>query len=133
MRSCTLPVRVYYEDTDAGGVVYHTGYIRYFERARTEWLRALGYSQAKLAEEVGVLFTVVELTVRFLKPARLDDLLTVSASAEAGGGASLQFDQQVRDETGALLAEGRVRVACVDARTLKPRRLPADLAARIAA
>ncbi len=133
MNDCNLPVRVYYEDTDAGGVVYHTGYIRFFERARTEWLRSLGYSQAKLAEEVGVLFTVVELTIRFIKPARLDDLLTVSARAGVSGRASLHFDQEVRNESGMLLADGRVRVACVDARTFKPCRLPADLAARIAA
>ena len=133
MSSFHLPVRVYYEDTDAGGVVYHTGYIRFFERARTEWLRALGYSQDKLAQEAGVLFTVVELTVRYLKPARLDDLLQVLARAERTGGASLLFSQEARNEAGDLLAEGQVRVACVDAHSMKPRRLPADLAARIAA
>lgn len=133
MSSFHLPVRVYYEDTDAGGVVYHTGYIRFFERARTEWLRALGYSQDKLAQEAGVLFTVVELTVRYLKPARLDDLLQVLARAERTGGASLFFSQEARNESGDLLAEGQVRVACVDAHSMKPRRLPADLAARIAA
>jgi len=133
VNSYSLPVRVYYEDTDAGGVVYHTGYIRYFERARTEWLRALGFSQAKLAEEVGVLFTVVELTMRFVKPARLDDLLQVDARAETVGGASLLFAQQVTDAAGDLLADGTVRVACVDARTLKPRRLPASLAAGLRA
>lgn len=133
MKSYSLPVRVYYEDTDAGGVVYHTGYIRYFERARTEWLRALGFSQANLAEEVGVLFTVVELTMRFVKPARLDDLLQVGARAEDVGGASLLFAQQVHNAAGELLADGTVRVACVDARTLKPRRLPAILAAGLRA
>jgi acyl-CoA thioester hydrolase len=133
MSAFMLPVRVYYEDTDAGGVVYHTGYIRYFERARTEWLRALGFSQSRLAEEVGVLFTVVELTMRFMKPARLDDQLQVLARAESTGGASLLFGQEVRNESGELLAQGQVRVACVDARSMKPRRLPATLAARIAA
>jgi acyl-CoA thioester hydrolase len=94
MTALRLPVRVYYEDTDAGGVVYHTGYIRYFERARTEWLRALGYSQKQLAEEAGVLFTVVELTVRFLKPARLDDMLEVLARVGERRGASLAFVQE---------------------------------------
>lgn len=133
MSSFHLPVRVYYEDTDAGGVVYHTGYIRFFERARTEWLRTLGYSQNKLAQEAGVLFTVVELTVRYLKPARLDDLLQVLARAERTGGASLLFSQEARNQAGDLLAEGQVRVACVDAHSMKPRRLPAELAARIAA
>lgn len=133
MSAFHLPIRVYYEDTDAGGVVYHTGYIRFFERARTEWLRALGYSQDQLAQEAGVLFTVVELTVRFLKPARLDDLLQVVAQPEHTGGASLLFAQEARNADGELLAQGQVRVACVDARSMKPRRLPAALAARIAA
>lgn len=133
MKPFTLPVRVYYEDTDAGGVVYHTGYIRFFERARTEWLRALGYSQKSLAEEVGVLFTVVDLTVRYLKPARLDDLLQVEALPQPAGGASIAFTQQVTNAGGELLAEGQVRVACVDAQTMKPRRLPRDLLARMAA
>ena len=128
-----LPVRVYYEDTDAGGVVYHTGYIRFFERARTEWLRALGYSQRRLAEEVGVLFTVVELTIRYIRPARLDDELSVLARAERTGGASLGFAQEIRNAAGELLAEGEVRVACVDALDMKPRRLPKDLAERMAA
>jgi acyl-CoA thioester hydrolase len=132
VRELRLPVRVYYEDTDAGGVVYHTGYIRFFERARTEWLRAIGYSQQKLAEEAGVLFTVVDLAVRFVKPARLDDMLEVLARPEITGGASLRFVQEIRNAAGELLAEGQVRVACVAAGTLKPRRLPADLAARMA-
>ncbi len=125
------PVRVYYEDTDAGGVVYHTGYIRYFERARTEWLRALGYSQRQLAEETGVLFSVVDLTIRYARPARLDDELEVVTRASVAGGASVAFEQVVQLSGGAVLAEGRVRVACVDALTFRPRRLPAALAERI--
>lgn len=132
MTEFRLPVRVYYEDTDAGGVVYHTGYIRFFERARTEWLRALGYSQQQLAEEAGVLFTVVELAVRYLKPARLDDMLEVLARARITGGASVAFEQEIRNAAGELLAEGEVRVACVAADSMKPRRLPADLAQRMA-
>jgi acyl-CoA thioester hydrolase len=127
-----LPVRVYYEDTDAGGVVYHTGYIRFFERARTEWLRALGYSQKQLAEEAGVLFSVIELTVRYLKPARLDDMLEVLARGAVCGGASVAFEHEVRDAAGSLLAQGQVRVACVAADSFRPRRLPAGLVARIA-
>jgi acyl-CoA thioester hydrolase len=126
-----LPVRVYYEDTDAGGVVYHTGYIRFFERVRTEWLRALGYSQRQLAEEAGVLFSVVEMNVRYLKPARLDDLLEVRARAEVSGGASVAFEQEIRNEAGELLATGQVRVACLAAGSFKPRRLPAGLVERM--
>jgi acyl-CoA thioester hydrolase len=131
MTDLRLPVRVYYEDTDAGGVVYHTSYIRYFERARTEWLRSLGYSQKQLAEEAGVLFTVVELTVRYLKPARLDDMLEVLAEVGERGHASLAFAQEIRTASGELLAEGQVRIACVDQRNFRPRRLPPALVARM--
>ncbi|MEJ0100620.1 MAG: tol-pal system-associated acyl-CoA thioesterase [Pseudomonadota bacterium] len=117
------PVRVYYEDTDSGGVVYHTGYIRYFERARTEWLRALGYSLQRLATEEGVLFTVVDLAVRYRRPARLDDLLEVVSTADVAG-ASVLFTQAVHAADGTVLAEGEVRVACVDAQSFRARRMP---------
>jgi acyl-CoA thioester hydrolase len=121
------PVRVYYEDTDAGGVVYHTSYIRYMERARTEWLRSLGFSQARLAEEMGLLFSIVSLEIRYLSPARLDDLLTVHSGITAGGGASVLFDQVIRGGESQELLRGKVLVACLDARTFKPRRLPDSL------
>lgn len=117
-------VRVYYEDTDAGGVVYHTGYIRYFERARTEWLRALGYSQQRLVQEENVLFTVVDLAIHYRRPARLDDLLQIVTRADVAG-ASVRFGQAAHGPDGDLLAEGQVRVAGVDAKTFRPRRLPA--------
>lgn len=120
------PIRVYYEDTDAGGVVYHTGYIRYFERARTEWLRTLGYSQQRLVQEENVLFTVVDLAIRYRRPARLDDLLEIVTRAGASG-ASVLFRQSAQGPGGELLAEGEVRVACVDAKTFRPRRLPGFL------
>lgn len=123
------PVRVYYEDTDAGGVVYHTAYIRYFERARTEWLRTLGYSQQRLVQEEGVLFTVVDLTIQYRKPARLDDLLQVVTRAGMAG-ASVRFDQSVLGPADELVALGQVRVACVDAQSFRLRRLPEWLAAR---
>jgi acyl-CoA thioester hydrolase len=116
-------VRVYYEDTDAGGVVYHTGYIRFFERARTEWLRALGFSLHQLAEEKRVLFTVVDLAIRYRRPARLDDLLEVVSQAKVAG-ASVLFKQVVQAQDGQVLAEGEVRVACVDAQTFRPQRMP---------
>ncbi len=118
------PVRVYYEDTDAGRVVYHTSYIRYFERARTEWLRALGFSLHRLSQEQGVLFTVVDVAIRYRKPARLDDLLEVVTRADVAG-ASVLFAQAIHAAGGELLAEGEVRVACVDAKTFRPLRLPA--------
>jgi acyl-CoA thioester hydrolase len=116
-------VRVYYEDTDAGGVVYHASYLRYLERARTEWLRTLGFSQARLKQEESLVFTVVGMTLDFAKPARLDDMLLVRSSVRLSGGASVEFSQEIlRDEQRLLGAE--VRVACLDARTFRPRRLP---------
>lgn len=125
------PVRVYWEDTDAGGVVYHASYVRYFERGRSEWVRALGWSQAQLAEEQKVLFSVVNLQIHFHAPARLDDLLEVVTLPRVSGGASLQFDQQIQ-RNGEVITTGTVLVACVDATTFKPRRLPAALRTRIA-
>jgi acyl-CoA thioester hydrolase len=126
VNSFDWPVRVYYEDTDAGGVVYHTSYIRFLERARTEWLRSLGYSQARLVEEMGLLFSVVSLEMKYLLPARLDDLLLVRSGVEVGGGASVNFEQvTLRGEQ--ELVRGKVVVACLDATTFKPRRLPVSM------
>lgn len=119
-------VRVYYEDTDAGGVVYHASYLCYLERARTEWLRALGYSQARLRQEESLVFTVVAMTLDFLKPARLDDLLLVRSRARLAGGASVEFTQEILRDAERLLS-ATVRVACLDAASFRPRRLPQAL------
>jgi len=122
------PVRVYYEDTDAGGVVYHATYLRYMERARTEWLRALGFEQRRLRAEVGVLFTVRRMDIEYLRPARLDDALTVTAALAGRGRASLDFVQTVlraADET--LCCRARVNVACIDAERMRPARTPAAI------
>jgi len=125
------PARVYWEDTDGGGIVYYANYLRFLERARTEWLRQLGHSQLCLAREAGILFTVVSLEVEYRAPARLDDELEVSCEPQPQGPASLRFAQSIHRRTGGapreLLVEASVRVACVDARTLRPRRLPAFL------
>ena len=116
------PVRVYYEDTDSGGVVYYANYLKFLERARTEWLRALGFDQARLASERGLLFA-----------ARLDDRLQVSAAVAERRGASLLFAQAVtREGETEPLCRGRVRVACLDADGFRPRPLPDDLVAEIA-
>jgi acyl-CoA thioester hydrolase len=128
---------VYYEDTDAGGVVYHAGYLRFFERGRTEWLRALGYSQARLIAEAGLIFTVVEMSIRFRQPARLDDLLTVRTQALPAGGATVNFEQTLLRDGDAgsaeeVLSSAQVRVACLDCVSFRPRRLPADLSREIA-
>jgi acyl-CoA thioester hydrolase len=123
------PARVYYEDTDAGGVVYHANYLRFFERARTEWFRAHGYHLSKLAADPGVLFAVAEMNIRYRRPARLDDLLVTSCVAARDGAATVEFSQQIRrgQEDGELLAEATVRVACVDAGDFRPRRLPPEI------
>ncbi|MEQ8797750.1 MAG: tol-pal system-associated acyl-CoA thioesterase [Salinisphaeraceae bacterium] len=122
------PVRVYYEDTDASGVVYHANYLRYFERARTEWLRALGYDQARLAMELGAVFTVVSATLAFRRPARLDDRLTVDVVVSEVRRASLSFEQTLRRER-EHVASGQFRVACVDAQGFRPRAVPSVIVA----
>ena len=117
-----IPVRVYIEDTDAGGIVYYVNYLKFMERARTEWLRSLGYVQSTLLAN-NIQFVVRATEVRYRQPARIDDELTVTAGLENVGRASLTFDQQVRcaDE---LLCDGRIQVACVRADTLAPTALP---------
>lgn len=116
-------VRVYWEDTDAGGIVFYANYLKYFERARTEWLRALGVQQQALREATGAMFVVGDTQLRFLRPARLDDLLDVTAELRETGRASMQLAQQAWRGT-ELLAEGDIRIGCVDAATLRPRRIP---------
>jgi acyl-CoA thioester hydrolase len=120
-------VRVYWEDTDAGGIVYHSNYLTYMERARSEWLRALGIDQRALQATERVQFAVVEMDVKWQRAARYDDLLTVTADVAEKGGATLTFLQRVLrgDE---LLVQATVRVAAVDADTMKPRRLPPAVA-----
>ena len=126
--------RVYWEDTDGGGIVYYGNYLRFLERARTEWLRSLGFSQRELAEEPGVLFAVVSLNIEYRRPAKLDDELVITCEPAVEGAATIRFAQQIyRDADArltkdALLVEASVRVACVDARTLRPKRLPEFLA-----
>jgi acyl-CoA thioester hydrolase len=119
------PVRVYYEDTDAGGVVYHATYLNFMERARTEWLRCLGFEQDQVRDVLGVVFAVRRISVEFLRPARFNDQLTVSASVAARGRASLDFEQAVRrDADGALCCRATVNVACVDAERMRATRIP---------
>lgn len=117
------PVRVYWEDTDAGGIVFYANYLKFFERARTEWLRSLGVAQGELREQVGGMFVVSETSVRYRAPARLDDELIVTARLEAAGRASLIIAQQAL-RGGAVLAEGTIRIGWVDAATLRPARIP---------
>ncbi len=125
------PVRVYYEDTDAGGVVYHASYLRFMERARTEWLRSHGFDQGALRERLGVLFVVRRIEVDFRRPARLDDELTVSARLREVRPARLLLDQAVGREGEAPLCEARVEVACLDAASGRPRRIPEGVMAEL--
>lgn len=117
-------MRVYYEDTDAGGVVYHAAYLRFFERARTEWLRGLGFDQSRVREEMAVVFAVRAMEVEFLKPARFDDVLSVSVFDQRARRASFEMAQAIEREDGLLLCRAGVRVACVDPVTFTPRAVP---------
>jgi len=120
------PVRVYWEDTDAGGVVFYANYLKFFERARTEWLRALGIGQQALADETGAIFVVAHTELRYLAPARLDDALRITVDLRELGRAAMVVHQQAwRGEQ--LLCEGQIQIACVDRGTFRPRRIPTSI------
>jgi acyl-CoA thioester hydrolase len=131
-------VRVYYEDTDAGGVVFYANYLKFFERARTEWLRAAGVGQQLMTETHGVMFIVKSTAVDYHAPARLDNELNLTVVVEKMGRASVQFVQQawrvIQDEQGEqreLLATGRIKVGCVDMHNFRPSEIPRDVQERI--
>jgi acyl-CoA thioester hydrolase len=128
-------LRVYWEDTDAGGVVFYANYLKFFERARTEWLRGLGFSQERLRTDTGAVFIVTDTSVRYVRPARLDDEVTVTVRPTEIGGASMTLEQQARrggdGQARELLAEGSIRIACVHAGTFKPRRIPMAIVQKI--
>ena len=117
------PVRVYFQDTDAGGVVYHAAYVNFMERARTEWLRTFGYSNAGLMKELGVVFVVRSITLDYLKPALLDDLLTVTARIKEIGRSRVTLLQSVL-RVKEVLTEGEVHLVCVNVQTFKPVSVP---------
>ena len=132
------PVRVYWEDTDAGGIVFYANYLKYFERARTEWLRSLGVEQRHLHATIGGMFVVSETSVRYLRPARLDDRLVVTAQVQHRGRASITLVQQAllnseqettigRGLQPVLLCEGSIRIGWVDALTLQAARIPPSI------
>jgi acyl-CoA thioester hydrolase len=122
------PIRVYWEDTDAGGVVYHARYLHFLERARSEWLRADGVGQQQLREEAGIVFVVHRMEIAFNAPARLDDLLQATVATEERRGASVVVRQQLRREPETKpLVEARVRIACVDATHFRPCAIPDHL------
>jgi len=121
------PVRVYWEDTDAGGVVYHAGYLRFMERARSEWMRALGVDQMQFKQDTGLAFMVRDMQIDFLKPALLDDELSVTVEVKECRAASILFGQTITRKDGSCLIRAQVRVACVDLRRMRPAAIPAGL------
>ena len=123
MTPFTWRARVYWEDTDGGGVVYYANYLKFMERARTEWLRSLGHSQSELADQYGYVFAVAEVKVNYRKPARLDDELLITCVPVPEGRVSMRFEQTI-SRGDVVLTEGEVRIACVDAKTFRPRSLP---------
>ncbi len=131
LRPFRFDVRVYWEDTDAGGVVFYANYLKFFERARTEWLRSLGHQQEAMRLETGLVFVVTDTAVRYLRPARLDDLLGVTVEVQHAGRARMTIAQQAWRRTTAgdeLAAEGTIRIGCVDAGTFRPQRIPNSIA-----
>lgn len=128
------PMRVYWEDTDAGGIVFYANYLKFFERSRTEWLRSLGIEQQRLRESSGGIFVVTETTVRYHRPARLDDELIVTARLMEKGRASLIIAQSAllkSEREQVLLSEGTIRIGWVEAASLKPARIPVHLLDRL--
>ena len=129
----TFPIRVYWEDTDAGGIVFYANYLKFFERARTEWLRNLGVEQQKLRDEVGGMFVVTHAEINYLQPARLDDVMEVTTVLESAGRASMTIAQQAflkpvsSDQAPHLLCEGSIRIGWVDSTTMRPARIPKSI------
>ena len=123
-------VRVYWEDTDAGGVVFYANYLKFFERARTEWLRSYGHGQQSMVEETGGVFVVTDTAMRYRRPSRLDDLLTITVDVRRVAAASLEIAQQAwrGDE---LLVEGDIRIGFVTRATLRPARIPPEVLASL--
>lgn len=128
------PIRVYWEDTDAGGIVFYANYLKFFERSRTEWLRSLGIEQQRLKDSTGGMFVVVETSVRYLRPARLDDELIVTASLQEAGRASMIIVQQAllkSEQTETVICSGNIRIGWVDASTMQPARIPPSILERL--
>jgi tol-pal system-associated acyl-CoA thioesterase len=123
----SLPLRVYIEDTDAGGIVYYVNYLKFMERARTEFMRNAGFGRDRIFSE-DLMFVVESVDLHYRQPARLDELVDATVRPLKIGGASMLLAQSVLRE-GTVLAEGKVRIACVDKQTLQPRRMPADMLA----
>lgn len=123
----TWPVRVYYEDTDAAGIVYHTSYLQYMERARTEWLRSMGFTQSTISADTGIVFAVHRLEIDFLRTARLDEELAVISSVTRLRGSSIEFQQQIDSAAAQSVCQARVVCVCLNNADLKPTRMPPEI------
>lgn len=123
---CHHCVRVYWEDTDAGGIVFYANYLKFFERARTEWLRALGFEQQKLVDDTGAIFVVVDAQIRYLRSARLDDALDISVQVQELTPTTMRIFQQAHCGS-VLLCEATIRIACVQRERMRPCRIPAPI------
>ncbi len=128
----SLPIRVYYEDTDTGGVVYHSNYLNFMERARSEWLRALGFEQDEIRGNEGVIFAVRAVDISYDRPARFNELLTVTVALGRRGTASLTLRQEVRRDD-EVLATAAVRIVCIDAGRFVPAPIPERIVQRVLA
>jgi acyl-CoA thioester hydrolase len=132
MTEFSWPVRVYYEDTDAGGVVYYANYLRYLERARTEMLRAIGFEQDKLARENNIIFIVRKVIIDYLKPAIFNEALTVNAKIAGLRKASMLFEQTIFNNQNELLCQAEIRIACINNKTMKPVSIPEFIISELA-
>ena len=130
MNPFNWPIRVYYEDTDAGGVVFYANYLKFFERARTEMLRHLGFEQDQLIEIQNLIFVVRSVKVDYLKPARFNDLIDVTSAVIEKKKTSLIFKQSILRED-ILLCDAEIRIACLDAQTMKPKPVPTEILEKI--
>ena len=130
-REFCWPIQVYYEDTDAAGVVYHSNYLKFMERARTEWLRSEGFSQQSLAEGEGIVFVVAKINIEFIRPALFDELLNVRSKITGTNGAGLMFEQSVISESGTVKCRADVHIVCVDSKTFRPKRIPNSIKAKL--
>ncbi|MDX2217679.1 MAG: tol-pal system-associated acyl-CoA thioesterase [Burkholderiales bacterium] len=128
-----FPIRVYFENTDAGGVVYHAEYLKFLERARTEWLRKLGFTHQMLAKKHGVVFVASGIAADFVRPAKLDDSLAVGVQVEQVGKVRVIFHQEIRNDVDDVLVRARVTIACVSVEGFKPVAIPEELAKKLEA
>ena len=124
-------VRVYYEDTDSAGVVYHSNYLKYMEGARTEWLRSAGYSQHDLSNEMGIVFVVANINIDFKSPARFDELLNIHSAIINFSGSKLVFRQSIFNQINELKCRGDIQIVCIDPDSFKPKRIPDDIKAKL--